>query len=103
MAHELGDDVTEARLRAHVEERCEPRTFGDENDRFGFFFGWGEPYPRGQHSALLMLPEVGGRGAWSRWSSDANLAKFARRPSRASTTRRSGCRSRATTSSAASC
>ena len=24
-----------------------------------------------------MVPEVGGRGAWSRWSNDANLAKFA--------------------------
>jgi hypothetical protein len=77
IAHELGDDVTEGRLRAHVEEHCEPRTFGAENDRFGYFFGWDEPYPRGQQSALLMLPEVGGRGAWSRWSSDANLAKFA--------------------------
>ena len=26
--------------------------------------------------ALLMVPEVGGRGAWARWSDDANLAKF---------------------------
>jgi hypothetical protein len=77
MAHELGDDITEARLREHVEEHCEPRFFGDENDRFGFFFGWGEQYPRGQQSALLMVPEVGGRGAWARWSNDANLAKFA--------------------------
>lgn len=77
MAHELGDDVTATRLRDYVEEHCEPRSFGEENDRFGFFFGWGEPYPRGQQSALLMLPEVGGRGAWSRWSNDANLAKFA--------------------------
>jgi hypothetical protein len=77
MAHELGDDVTEVRMRAYVEERSEPRRFGEEDDRFGFFFGWGEPYPRGQHSALLMVPEVGGRGAWSRWSRDGNLAKFA--------------------------
>src|SRR5206468_6700561 len=77
MAHEIGDDVTEKRMRDYVEEHCEPRTFGDENDRFGFFFGWDEPYPRGQQSALLMVPEVGGRGAWSRWSNDANVAKFA--------------------------
>lgn len=76
MAHELGDDVTEARMRAYVEERSEPRTFGDEDDRFGFFLRWGEPYPRGQHSALLMVPVVGGRGAWSRWSRNANLARF---------------------------
>jgi Linalool dehydratase/isomerase len=76
MAHELGDDVTEQRLRDHVEQHCEPKTFGDENDRFGYFFGWNEPHPRGQQSALLMIPEVGGRGSWLRWSSDANLAKF---------------------------
>jgi hypothetical protein len=76
MAHEIGDDVTEQRMRDYVEAHCEPRTFGDEDDRFGFFFGWGEAYPRGQQSALLMVPEVGGRGAWSHWSNDANLAKF---------------------------
>lgn len=76
MAHEIGDDVTEQRLRDYAEEHGEPRFFGDENDRFGFFFGWDEPYPRGQQSALLMVPEVGGRGAWSRWSNDAKLTKF---------------------------
>jgi hypothetical protein len=76
MAHEIGDDVTEQRLRDYAEEHFEPRTFGPENDRFGFFFGYDEPYPRGQQSALLMIPEVGGRGDWSRWTSDANLAKF---------------------------
>ena len=103
MAHELGDDVTEARLRAHVEEHCEPRFFGDENDRFGFFFGWGEQYPRGQQSALLMVPEVGGRGAWARWSDDATSRSSPRRPSKASTTRQSASPSRATTSTAASC
>ena len=76
MAHELGDDVTETRMRKYVEEHYEPRSFGDENDRFGFFFGWDERYPRGQQSALAMIPEVAGRGAWARWSNDANLAKF---------------------------
>jgi hypothetical protein len=34
------------------------------------------PDPRGQQSALLMVPEVGRRGAWARWSADANLAKL---------------------------
>lgn len=75
-AHELGDDVTETRLREFVEENYEPRTFGDEDDRFGWFFGWGERYPRGQHSALMMIPELGGRGAWSRWSNEPDPAKF---------------------------
>jgi len=75
-ANEVGDDVTETRLREFVEENYEPRTFGEENDRFGWFFGWGERYPRGQHSALMMIPELGGRGAWSRWSNAPDPAKF---------------------------
>jgi hypothetical protein len=76
MAHDLGDEVTENRLRAHVEDNFEPKTFGDDNEQFGFFFGWGERYPRGQQSALLMLPEIGGQGAWSGWSGEADMAKF---------------------------
>ncbi|HYF28338.1 MAG TPA: hypothetical protein VD931_21525, partial [Baekduia sp.] len=76
MAHELGDDVTEKRLRDHVERHYEPRAFGAEESRFGFFFGWGEPYPRGQQSALLMVPEVAGRGAWQRTFGDAGAEKF---------------------------
>ncbi len=76
MAHELGDYVTERRLRDYVEEHFEPRSFGEENDRFGFFFGWGKQYPRGQQSALLMIPEVAAPGAWLRWPSDANISKF---------------------------
>jgi hypothetical protein len=76
IAHEVGDEVTETRLREHVEQHWEPRFFGSEQDRFGFFFGWDEEFPRGQQSALLMIPEVGGRGSWKRWSDDANLAKF---------------------------
>lgn len=75
-AHEIGDDVTETRLREFVETRYEPRTFGDENDRFGWFFGFGERYPRGQHSALMMIPELGGRGSWSRWSNQPDPTKF---------------------------
>ncbi len=76
MAHELGDDTTERRLRDYVEEHFEPRRFGADDSRFGWFFGWDEPYPRGQQSALLMVPEVGGRGSWSRAFNDANPAKF---------------------------
>jgi len=103
MAHELGDDVTEARMRAYVEERSEPRTFGEEEDRFGFFFGWGEPYPRGQHSALLMSRRLvavahGRAGRTTRTSGSSR-----RRRSRASSTRHLACQSRATTLSAASC
>ncbi len=76
VAHDVGDDVTERRLRDHVEQHYEPRAFGDENTSFGFFFGWDEEYPRGQQNALLMMPEIGGRGAWSNVFNSPNLAKF---------------------------
>lgn len=75
-AHELGDDVTEGRLREVVERDYEPRSFGEENTRFGFFFGWGEEYPRGQPNALLLMPELGGPGAWQRVFNEPNLSKF---------------------------
>jgi len=76
MAHELGDTTTEERLRDFAEREFEPRTFGPDDDRFGFFFGWGEEHPRGQQSAMLMLPEIGGRGAWSKVFNEPNLDKF---------------------------
>lgn len=66
MARELGDATTEKRLREYAEARYEPRWFGDEGTRFGWWFGTGEPYPRGQLSALLMLSEAGEPGAWAR-------------------------------------
>nr|MBA2346892.1 hypothetical protein [Solirubrobacterales bacterium] len=75
-AHELGDDVTEGRLNEVVESTYEPRMFGDEESRFGYFFGWGEEYPRGQPNALLIMPELGGAGAWGRVFNEPNLAKF---------------------------
>jgi hypothetical protein len=76
VARDLGDDTTEKRLREYAEREFEPRTFGAENDRFGFWFGLKEPYPRGQLSALQMLCEIGDPGAWSRVFNEPNLAKF---------------------------
>jgi hypothetical protein len=76
VARELGDHTTEKRLREHAEREFEPRVFGEENDRFGWWFGRKEPYPRGQLSALHMLCEIGDRGAWSRVFNQPNLAKF---------------------------
>lgn len=64
MAHELGDTTTETRLRDYAEEHFEPRFFGEESERFGWFFGFDESWPRGQQSALLMVPELGPAGAW---------------------------------------
>ena len=76
LARELGDQTTEKRLREVAERDFEPRFFGDERDRFGWWFGRNEPYPRGQLSALQMLCEIGAPGAWSRVFTEPNLAKF---------------------------
>jgi hypothetical protein len=77
IAREVGDATTEKRLREVAERDFEPRFFGDENDRFGWWFGRKEPYPRGQLSALQMLCEIGEPGAWRRVFTEPNLAKFA--------------------------
>ena len=76
IAREVGDDTTEKRLREFAEREFEPRFFGGEGERFGWWFGRREPYPRGQLSALQMLCEIGERGAWSRVFNQPNLAKF---------------------------
>jgi Linalool dehydratase/isomerase len=76
IAREVGDSTTERRLRDYAERKFEPRVFGEENDRFGWWFGRKEPYPRGQLSALQMLCELGDPGAWSRVFDRPNLAKF---------------------------
>lgn len=44
----------------------QPRFFGEENDRFGFWFGYDSTWPRGQINAILMLAESGAPGAWWR-------------------------------------
>lgn len=74
IATELGDTVSETRLRQTAELRCEPRFFGD--GEFGWFFGLGEEWPRGQPSALLAMTEVGGAGSWQRIFNEPNLAKL---------------------------
>jgi hypothetical protein len=74
LANELGDTVSETRLRETAEELCEPRFFGD--GEFGWFFRLGEDWPRGQLSALMAMTEVGGAGSWTKVFNDPNLAKF---------------------------
>lgn len=66
IARELGDVTTERRLREIAEREFEPRWFGEEKTRFGWWFGLDEPYPRGQLSALLALCDAGEPGAWLR-------------------------------------
>jgi len=66
LAAELGDPVTDRRLGLHAEAHFEPRAFGSDESEFGWWFRLGEPWPRGQLSAIMMMAEVGGRGAWTR-------------------------------------
>jgi hypothetical protein len=75
LARELGDRDTEARLREVVEREFEPRAFGEEHDRFGYWFGLDEQWPRGQPGAALMMSQVGEPGAWWRIFNEPNLAK----------------------------
>ena len=76
LAREFGDREIEDRLRALAEERFEPRSFGDQDSEFGYWFGLEEDYPRGQYSGLVMCADVGERGAWSRVFNGPNLRKF---------------------------
>lgn len=76
-ARELGDSVTEARLRQQAEATFEPKFFGPDDDCFGWWFRFGEPWPRGQLSSLMVLSELGEPGAWSRVFNQPNVAKFA--------------------------
>jgi hypothetical protein len=66
MAREVGDTVTEQRLREYVENRFQPRRFGDDDTRFAFWLGLQQPWPRGQVNATLMMTECASPGAWSR-------------------------------------
>jgi hypothetical protein len=80
VAREVGDDVTEKRLRERIDEICEPRTFGEDDDRFGYWFGTGENWPRGQLASLLLLSEAGEPGAWRRVFNNPEYARRFREP-----------------------
>ncbi len=76
LAREFGDEITLARLSEYADAHFEPGFFGTGADEFGWGFGLGEEYPRGQFNGLLVMAEVGGPGAWSRVFTEPNLAKF---------------------------
>ena len=63
MARALGDHTAVSRLSAAAERYSEPRWFGDEMDKFGWWFNYGEPWPRGQGSGQLMISEIA-EGNW---------------------------------------
>jgi hypothetical protein len=66
MAREIGDTATEDRIRDFAESEYQPRFFGEENDRFAFWFGYDSTWPRGQLNATMMLAESASPGAWWR-------------------------------------
>ena len=76
MARELGDHTSLARLRAAAEREYDPRFFGARNEKFGWWFGLNEAYPRGQSSASMMVAEVGEGDAWNRAFDAPHMDKF---------------------------
>jgi len=76
LAKEWGDDPTLSRLNDYADANFEPRAFGTDNSEFGWWFNFGEKWPRGQISALLIMAEVGSKGAWRRLFHEPNLWKF---------------------------
>src|SRR5258705_4169761 len=76
LARELGDDAVAARMSAAAERANEPRFFGANAEKFGWFFNLNEPYPRGQQSAMMMVADVGASGAWTRAFEASHLDKF---------------------------
>ena len=76
LARELRDDVTYARLSEFAETTFEPAFFGADGADFGWWFGFGEPWPRGQLTALLAMLDTGAPGGWWRLFNEPNLAKF---------------------------
>ena len=76
LARELGDVTTETRLASVAEREYGENFFGDDPDRFAWQFGIAEPYPRGQLNGLMILSEVGERGAWTKVYRDEYRPQF---------------------------
>ena len=84
LAREFGDETTEKRLLRKLASFENGRYFnggdraeGQDQDEFGYFFKFGEAYPRGQESALLMLGDlVDSEGGWYDAFNDSDDDKF---------------------------
>ena len=75
LAKALGDHTAAARLSAAAERDSEPRWFGADNDRFGWWFKLDEPWPRGQGSAQAMVAEIQ-EGSWQEAFRVKHLDKY---------------------------
>jgi hypothetical protein len=76
LARELGDTLVAERLAAAAERDSEPKFFGPEGEKFGWWFNQNEGFPRGQSSATMMVAEIGKGGDWARAFEVAHLDKF---------------------------
>jgi hypothetical protein len=76
MAREVGDTTTWERLRVVSESQFEPRYFGEDNSRFGYWLGRDEAWPRGQLNATMAMIECASPGAWSRVFTSPNTAMY---------------------------
>ncbi|MBL4820948.1 MAG: twin-arginine translocation signal domain-containing protein [Gammaproteobacteria bacterium] len=63
MAKALGDHTVVDRLNAAAEQFSEPKWFGEDMEKFGWWFNYGEPWPRGQGTAQQMISEIA-EGNW---------------------------------------
>lgn len=81
LAREFGDTTTERRVGRKLHKLENGRFFdgagGDAEDEFGYYFRYGEDWPRGQESALLMLRDLlDGEGDWWRSCNEYDTEKF---------------------------
>jgi hypothetical protein len=67
VARDWGFDELATRLQEGCEANFEPTWSGDE---FWWGFGLDEPYPRGQHNALMAAAEATTSGAWTRFANE---------------------------------
>jgi hypothetical protein len=81
LAREFGDETTMRRVGKALGKMSNGRFFdgggGGDADEFGYFFRFGEAFPRGQESALLMLADVMEGGEWFDAFKPADQTKFA--------------------------
>ncbi len=68
LAREFGDHTTARRMGRALEKQSNGRFFNGagegEPEEFGYYFSFGEPYPRGQETALYMLADIMDPGDW---------------------------------------
>ena len=76
MAREMGDEVAYQRLRDAAERQYNPRFFGEQQEKFGWFVSPTEAFPRGQACAMLMAAEVAEPGDWTRAFQAPHLDKY---------------------------